>query len=120
MELKEKRGKEIIRIGYFDTGERIVMDFGNLERAYLDHEYLGDHSENWVVVEGALTGEEITRTTHDIFPRLIGRSEMDNQELDFKSAFYKNCKRRRKEVQKICDSCPFKNWIIERERMRDD
>jgi uncharacterized protein (DUF1330 family) len=32
--------------------------------------------------------------------------------LDFKSPWYKNCKRRRLEGAKICNSCPFKNLII--------
>jgi len=36
--------------------------------------------------------------------------------LDFKSNFYKNCKRRRKEGAKICDSCPFCEWIEQKEK----
>jgi hypothetical protein len=41
---------------------------------------------------------------------------MDNNfEIDFKSNWYKNCKRRRKENAKICSSCPFKEFIIKEE-----
>ena len=39
--------------------------------------------------------------------------------MDFKlikkSDWYKNCKRRRKEKAKICNSCPFKNEIEKKE-----
>ena len=40
-------------------------------------------------------------------------------DLDFKSAFYKNCKRRRKKEAKICNSCPFKNWIVIQEAAKE-
>lgn len=40
---------------------------------------------------------------------------MNNIKLDFKSDFYQNCKRRRRDKAKICESCPFKEYIILKE-----
>jgi hypothetical protein len=36
--------------------------------------------------------------------------------IDEKSDFYKNCKRRRKECAKICNSCPIKELIEKHEQ----
>ena len=36
--------------------------------------------------------------------------------INFKSYWYKNCKRRRKERAKICNKCPFKKEIQKQER----
>jgi len=36
--------------------------------------------------------------------------------LDTESAFYKNCKRQRKVEAKICQDCPFREWIEEQEK----
>lgn len=35
--------------------------------------------------------------------------------IDFKGAWYKNCKKRRKEQAKICKNCPFKKLIQQEE-----
>ena len=35
--------------------------------------------------------------------------------LDKSTWFYKNCKRQRKNEAKICNCCPFRKWIEERE-----
>lgn len=41
---------------------------------------------------------------------------MNEFKLDFKSRWYDNCKRRRKENAKICESCPFREYIILEEK----
>jgi hypothetical protein len=40
---------------------------------------------------------------------------MKNIEIDFKSRFYKNCKRQRKAKAKICQACPFREYIEKQE-----
>ena len=44
---------------------------------------------------------------------------MDDIKIDFNSAFYKNCKRRRKEKAKICQDCPFRELIEKQESDRE-
>lgn len=44
---------------------------------------------------------------------------MDFSKLNFKSTFYKNCKRRRKEEAKICQDCPFREWIEKQEAVEE-
>jgi hypothetical protein len=39
-------------------------------------------------------------------------------ELDRRSAFYKNCKKQRKNNAKTCSSCPFRSWIEEQEKRK--
>lgn len=41
---------------------------------------------------------------------------MENIKLNFDSWFYKNCKRQRKNNSKICQECPFREWIEKQER----
>jgi len=36
--------------------------------------------------------------------------------LDKKSWFYKNCKQQRKREAKICQVCPFREWIEKEEK----
>ena len=33
------------------------------------------------------------------------------QDINFKSTFYKNCKKNRKRESKICQDCPFRDYI---------
>jgi hypothetical protein len=33
------------------------------------------------------------------------------EKINFKSHWYKNCKRQRKAKAKICSECPFRDWI---------
>ena len=40
---------------------------------------------------------------------------MKNIKIDFRSWFYKNCKRQRKVGAKICQVCPFRKYIEEQE-----
>lgn len=41
---------------------------------------------------------------------------MKSIEIDFKSWFYKNCKRQRKNKAKICQVCPFRSYIEQEEK----
>lgn len=40
--------------------------------------------------------------------------------IDFKSWFYKNCKRQRKNLAKICQVCPFRKEIEKQEKNRGE
>jgi len=40
---------------------------------------------------------------------------MKNIKIDFKSWFYRNCKRQRKNKAKICQVCPFREYIEKQE-----
>lgn len=44
---------------------------------------------------------------------------LNNMKIDYKSNWYKNCKRRRKEKAKICYSCPFKT-VIEKQEIKNE
>ncbi len=45
----------------------------------------------------------------------ILKEDMESIRIDRSSWFYKNCKRQRKAQAKICQVCPFRNFIEERE-----
>ena len=40
---------------------------------------------------------------------------MKKIKIDKKTWFYKNCKRQRKNKAKICDTCPFREYIEKEE-----
>jgi len=40
--------------------------------------------------------------------------------IDFNSWFYKNCCIQRKKKSKICNECPFRKYIEEKELERND
>lgn len=44
---------------------------------------------------------------------------MKNFVLDKSSWFYKNCKIQRKRKAKICNECPFKEWIEQQELKKE-
>lgn len=44
---------------------------------------------------------------------------MKKIKIDFRSWFYKNCTIQRRKGAKICKECPFREYIEEQERKRD-
>lgn len=62
---------------------------------------------------------EISEDVHKLYKKVF--KEFDNFYandwcLDKNSWFYKNCKKNRKNKSKICNECPFRNWIKEQEK----
>lgn len=60
--LKDKDGDRVEAV-YWDDEDGTCCNFSDVfkEKAYLSHEYYGDHSENWIIVLDVNTSKEVRR-----------------------------------------------------------